>query len=250
MASLWNQLVKLLSGTRAKQVHKVSRARSQRRLRMEMLEGRALMAADITGTVFHDLTDNNIDGADPRLSGVTVALFRDGGNATYESGAGTAAAGDDVLVGTTTSAATTGLYSFTVNQAGTYYVVQTSASGSLIQRPNARVQTITVTSGQVAGVSVQTIDSFNTTSQTVTASTSGTNPDFSSIAAAEALGGERDLFANATSGSLSIEVDNPSTTNQVVFNVGAGANGTRRIVYDGADGDGQLLNNTGSAELT
>ncbi|XZE35550.1 SdrD B-like domain-containing protein [Pirellulaceae bacterium SH501] len=245
MASLWNQLVKLLSGTRAKQVHKVSRARTQRRLRMEMLEGRALMAADITGTIFHDLTDNNIDGADPRLSGVTVALFRDGGNATYESGAGTIAAGDDVLVGTTTSAATTGLYSFTVNQAGTYYVVQTSASGSLIQRPNARVQTITVTSGQVAGVSVQTIDSFDTTSQTVTASTSGTNPDFNSIAAAEALGGERDLFANATSGSISIEVDNPSTTNQVVFNVGAGANGTRQIVYDGADGDGQVLDNTG-----
>ena len=56
---------------------------------------RALMAADITGTVFHDLTDDNIDVADPRLAAVAVALFRDCGNATYESGAGTSAAGDD-----------------------------------------------------------------------------------------------------------------------------------------------------------
>jgi hypothetical protein len=154
---------------------------------MELLEGRSLMAANITGTVFHDLTDNNIDGADPRLSGVSIALFRDGGNGTYDSGVGTSAGGDDIAAGTTTSATTTGAFSFTVNTAGTYYLVQTAPSTGLIQRPAARVQTIVVTAGQVAGVTGQTIDTFNTTAQTITASTSGTNPafDFAASAASE-----------------------------------------------------------------
>lgn len=249
MSGLWNRLVKLLGGTKGVRIRTANKSRAKRRLRMELLEGRSLMAANITGTVFHDLTDNNIDGADPRLSGVSIALFRDGGNGTYDSGVGTSAGGDDIAAGTTTSATTTGAFSFTVNTAGTYYLVQTAPSTGLIQRPAARVQTIVVTAGQVAGVTGQTIDTFNTTAQTITASTSGTNPAFDFAAAAEAIGGERDIFLNATSGSMTIDVDNPSTTNYIVFASNTGSNGARRLVYDGADGDAQVLANNGLGGL-
>jgi uncharacterized repeat protein (TIGR01451 family) len=207
---------------------------------MEMLEGRQLMAANITGTVFHDLTENGIDGADPRLSGVSVALFRDGGNGTYDNGGG-----DDIASGTTTSAATTGAYSFSVSTSGIYYLVQSSVSSGLIQRPSQRVQTIIVTPTQVAGSLFSTIDSFDTTAQDVESPSSGSPPSFSAVAATEALGGERDMFVDATSGTISMQADTPSTTNFLAFDVGAGANGTRRLVYDGADGDAQVLDNDG-----
>lgn len=208
------------------------------------------MAANITGTVFSDLTDNGFNtGVDPNLSGVTIALFRDGGNTSYDSGTGTVSAGDDTLVGTTTSAVTTGLYSFNVTTAGTYFVVQSSVATGLIQRSTQRVQTVIVTSTDIAGVGLTTIDTFDTTAQSVTASFGGTNPDFNATAATEAIGGERDLFVNATSGTISMQSDTPSTTNYLAFDVGAGANGTRILSYDGIDGDAQVLATTGLGGL-
>lgn len=210
-----------------------------------MLEGRALLAADIIGVAYHDVNDNGLDAGDPLLSGVQIALFRDGGNGTYNSGAGTSAGGDDVLVGTTTSAAVTGAYSFTVTQAGTYYLVQTAPSGSLLQRESARVQTITVTPAQIAGVAVQSLDTFNDTTQSVEANFVGTNPDMSSISASEAIGGERDLYANATSGTVRILANSVTAPNQVIFDLPPNSDGERLIVYDGPDGNATTLDPTG-----
>jgi hypothetical protein len=95
-----------------------------------MLEQRQLMAANIQGVVFQDTTDNGLGGADPLISGVTISLFRDGGNGTFDNGGG-----DDIASGTTTSAVSTGAYSFSVNTAGDYYVVQSTVAPGLIQRP-------------------------------------------------------------------------------------------------------------------
>ena len=47
----------------------------------------------------------------------------------------------------------------------------------------------------------------------------------------------------------SMQADTPSTTNYLAFDVGAGANGTRILSYDGADGDAQVLDTTGLAGL-
>jgi uncharacterized repeat protein (TIGR01451 family) len=240
MAGLLNRLYEMLSGSNASRVTSASRARNKRKLRLELLEGRQLMAANITGSVFHDLTENAIDAGDPRLSGVSVALFRDGGNSTYDNGAG-----DDIASGVTTSAATTGAYSFSVTTAGVYFLVQTSTSSGLIQRATQRVQTIVVTPTQVAGTAFTTIDTFDSTSQDVESPSSGSPPDFSAVAATEAIGGERDMLVAATAGTISMQADTPSTTNFLAFDVGAGANGTRRLVYDGADGDAQVLDNDG-----
>ncbi|MEQ1825994.1 MAG: SdrD B-like domain-containing protein [Pirellula sp.] len=240
MAGLLNRLYDLLSGSHSNRDTDASKARNRRRLRMELLEGRQLMDANITGSVFHDTTENGIDGADPRLSGVGIALFRDGGNGTFDNGTG-----DDIASGTTTSAATTGLYSFSVNTAGIYYLVQTSVSSGLIQRSSQRVQTIVVTPSQISGSIFTTIDTFDTTAQDVESPSSGSPPAFSAVAAAEAIGGERDMFVDATSGTIAMQADTPSTTNFLAFDVGASSNGTRRLVYDGPDGDAQILDNDG-----
>ncbi len=248
MAGLLNRLYEILSGSQKERALVSNQNRARRKLRLELLEGRQLMAANITGTVFQDLTDNGFNtGVDPNLSGVTIALFRDGGNTSYDSGTGTVAAGDDTLVGTTTSATTTGVYSFTVNTAGTYFVVQSSVATGLIQRSTQRVQTVIVTNTDLAGVGLTTIDTFDTTAQSVSASFGSvlTTPTFSSLAATEAIGGERDLFVDATAGTISMQVDTPSTTNYLAFDVGAGANGTRILTYDGADNDAQVLATSG-----
>ena len=90
-------------------------------LRLESLEIRTTMDATISGVVFSDLDNNGLDAGDTFLSGVSVALFRDGGNGTFDDGAG-----DDIAVATTTSAATTGAYSFTgLTTIGRYFVEQT-----------------------------------------------------------------------------------------------------------------------------
>ena len=252
MAGLLNRLYEILSGSQKGRKSPAIQNRAKRKLRMELLEGRQLMAANITGTVFQDITDNGLDAGDANLSGVTVALFRDGGNTSYDSGTGTVAAGDDTLVGTTTSAVTTGLYSFTVNTAGTYFVVQSSVATGLIQRPTQRVQTVIVTSTDILGLGLTTIDTFDTTAQAVQAVFGGTNPDFDATAAPEAIGGERDMFVNATGGTISMQADTPSTTNYLAFDVGAGANGTRILTYDGIDNDAQVLatNGLGAIDLT
>lgn len=237
MSGLLSRLVGLLSSAK---LSRIAQARGRRKLRVELLEGRQLLAASITGSVFQDLTENGIDGSDPRLSGVSVALFRDGGNSTYDNGGG-----DDIASGTATSATTTGAYSFSVSTAGIYYLVQTSVSSGLIQRTSQRVQTIVVTPTQVNGTVISTIDTFDTTAQDVESPSSGSPPAFSAVAATEALGGERDMFVDASSGTISMQADTPSTTNFLAFDVGAGANGTRLLVYDGADGDAQILDNDG-----
>lgn len=250
MAGLLNRIYELLSGSRAIRNSSANKIRNRRKLRLELLEGRELMAADITGTVFQDLTDNSLDGADPRLSGVSIALFRDGGNNTFDNGAG-----DDVALGTTTSAVTTGAYSFRIETAGTYFVTQTSIASGLIQRPTQRVQTAIISASDLNGVTdVNPIDTFDTTAQSITASFGGTNPSFSVVPLlpAEGIGGERDMFVNATAGTVSMQADTPSTTNFLAFDVGAASNGSRILTYDGVDGNAEVLatNGLGGLDLT
>lgn len=205
------------------------------------------MAADIRGVVYQDLTNDGLDASDPLISGVTIELYRDGGNGTFDNGTG-----DDVNVGSTTSAATTGAYAFSVTTAGDYFVVQSTAAPGLIQQPSQRVQAVTLTTLDVAGIAVQTLDSFDTTQQVVTANFPGSTPAQSSVAAPEAIGGERDIFADATAGNVSVAANDVSNPGLLIFDVGAAANGTRIVTYDGPDGDAQTLdtNGLGGIDLT
>ncbi len=250
MTSLWKQLANLVHSTPSKSRSDRGRGRhdrSRRRLFLESLESRQLMAADIRGVVYQDLTNDGLDASDPLISGVTIELYRDGGNGTFDNGTG-----DDVNVGSTTSAATTGAYAFSVTTAGDYFVVQSTAAPGLIQQPSQRVQAVTLTTLDVAGIAVQTLDSFDTTQQVVTANFPGSTPAQSSVAAPEAIGGERDIFADATAGNVSVAANDVSNPGLLIFDVGAAANGTRIVTYDGPDGDAQTLdtNGLGGIDLT
>jgi uncharacterized repeat protein (TIGR01451 family) len=244
MSGLWKRLVAVLNGSRrtAKSDSlSIQKSRARRRLRMELLEQRAMMAADVRGVVYQDLTDNGLDASDPRLSGVSIALVRDGGDGIYNEGGG-----DDTVVGTTTSAATTGAYVLSAATVGSYFVVQTTVPASgLIQRPSQRVQSVTVSAADLVGAPITTLDPMNQTTQVVEASFPNATPVSSSLAAPEAVGGERDIFVNATTGDVSVAANAGANPDVLVFNVGAGSNGTRVVTYDGNDGNATTLNPNG-----
>ena len=240
MASFWKRLKSAVLGSPAKGSRcSGSRQAARRRLKMELLEGRQLLAADIRGIVFHDANNDGIAGdAETRLSGVTVQLFLDNGDGVFNSA--------DTLKGTTTSN-NSGAYSLPVDASGTYFVFQKSEPAGYVQRLGQRVQKLSVSANDVAIVDKLVLDTFNTTQQVVDASFPGATPKSSSSAAPEAIGGERDIFVDATAGTVSVSANGSPKPGELVFDVGAGANGKRIVSYDGVDGSpnvsGTGLNN-------
>jgi len=207
---------------------------------MEILEGRQLMAADIQGIVFHDANNNGVvEAAETRLSGIPVQLFLDNGDGVFGS--------SDILKASTTSGANGG-YSLTAESAGTYFVFQNSEPAGFVQRQSQRVQKVTLAANDIAISDKLVLDTFNTTQQVVNASFPGATPNSSALAAPEAVGGERDIFVDATAGTVSIAANGTPKPGELVFDVGAGANGKRVVSYDGVDGTSNL-NPTGLSNL-
>lgn len=199
---------------------------------MEILEGRQLMAADIQGLVYHDANNNSVvDAAETRLSGIPVQLFLDNGDGIFGS--------SDTLKASTTSGSN-GAYSLTAETAGTYFVVQNSEPAGFVQRQNQRVQKLTLAAADIAISDKLVLDTFNTTQQVVNASFPGATPNSSALAAPEAIGAERDVFVDATSGTVSVAANGTPKPGELVFDVGAGANGKRVVSYDGVDGSSNL----------
>jgi uncharacterized repeat protein (TIGR01451 family) len=234
MAGFWSRLFSRLS-------NKSKRRTRQRFLKVEMLENRKLMANDlaaITGVSFNDLTNNGLTGDDQRLAGVTVQLFSDTNtNGTFDVGT------DTLEQSVNTNAQ--GEYRFDNLLAGTYFTRQLTPSG-FVQNPGANINTITVTPLQAVGTAGTLIDDYNTTSQTVLASDPGSSTDDFALVATEAIGGERDLSVALTSIASSLELSaNNSVTGILVFDASAGATGSRRVTYDGTDGDAATLDATG-----
>ena len=101
-------MVSFIARLFAKLKNRKQRKRVHRRLRLERMEGRALMANDlgiIAGTVFTDRDDDGF--ADPRdtiadvaVSGATIQLFLDSGGAPAINGVFD---NSDTLVGTDTT---------------------------------------------------------------------------------------------------------------------------------------------------
>lgn len=233
MANLWNRLFssQLFSNLgSSKKARRRLGSHTRRALRMESLERRSLMAANITGIAFTDVNDNGtLDVGDPRLGGVTVNLFRDGGDGIFNNGTG-----DDIASGTTVTTASgvnQGRYSFsTINTVGTYFVVQTTPVGQ-VQRPTQRVQTVVVNT--VADANNLSIDNFDSPTTTFAADASGTNPNFNiTTGLTNVAGGVRDLYANAVAGILNVAVDG-GDSNALDLQPSLTGDGTFTITYDG-----------------
>jgi len=202
---------------------------------MEILEGRQLMAADLQGVVYHDANDNGIaDAAETRLSGIPIQLFLDNGDGVF--------GGSDTLKASSTSGSN-GAYSLSAETAGTYFVVQNAEPAGFVQRQGQRIQKVTLLAADIAISDKLVLDTFNTTQQVVNASFPGATPNSSALAAPESVGGERDVFVDATSGTVSIAANGTPKPGELVFDVGAGANGKRIVSYDGLDGTASLSPN-------
>ena len=226
--------------------------RFARSLGFESLEGRTVLSASpgasILGTAFNDMTGNGLTADDGRLSAVTINLFRDGGNGTFQ---GTGLGTDDTLVATKLTDIL-GKYAFDNLTAGTYFIQEITPPGFLRPAGTSAATKVIVTSANVQGVSGLSIDSF-TTNQLVDASSIGVTTAASSIAAPEALGGNRDLFAQLTSavGEVSLNA-NAFGQHVLEYNSSATGSGTRIITWDGPTGAPGTLNPTGlnHADLT
>ncbi len=78
------------------------------------------------------------------------------------------------------------------------------------------------------------IDDFSSDHAIIFVTLNGTNPDGSSVAATDVVGGERDVSVEVTSGSNANAEVASGTFN---LSVGANSSGSSSIVYDGQDGD-------------
>ncbi len=241
----------LMSFTARARTKQSARNRTRRMLRVEALEGRSLMAMDlavISGIAFVDVNSNTTfdSGTDTVVGGATVELFRDtNSNGTFESGT-------DTLVGTTTTNATTGVYSFASTNAGGTLAANTLTAGGYFVRqlattafsPPSTPSLVTITSNDRLGTTIRSIDPFNVTAQTVQAN-AGTPTATSSVAATEVVGGERDIRATFTSGLANLDVAVVPGSSLFTFSSGANVIGTALVQYDGVDGNATALNATG-----
>lgn len=228
----------------------------------EILESRTLLSVDLTpsiaGIAFHDLKQDGLTADDIRLNDMTINLFRDGGNGTFD---GKALGGDDSFVKSVTTDSS-GNYRFDVNlSVGTYFVQQAGVPGLVI--PAGRdVAKVTITSDDFKGVAGTTIDSFGTTSQLVsdslyggktTSSAAGMNVPIvggasvsSALGASEAIGGYRKLSAQRTSqwGSVLLGA-NANIPGALEFASGSASTGTYWVGWDGQGSNASTLDPTG-----
>ena len=117
----------------------------------------------------------------------------------------------DTPEGSTTTDAS-GKYSFSGLSAGTYFVRQEAPAGYQ-QHAGGDISEVTITPTQAAGSGGLVIDAFNQTPQAAEASLFLNAPLVTSVVPApEAIGGFRDLTAQATSatGNVSLTVDQNS----------------------------------------
>ena len=212
----------------------------QRRLGVERMERRMLLATDlgaISGSVFVDQDADGTSTGDPAVlvdasgdlvapgtpgaQGIQVQLFTDTNNDTvFDSG--------DQLIGTDITDLD-GSYRFDRLTEGTYFLVQQSVP----QLNTPASVTAQVSAANAMGVLTQTIDDYTTTDQTVSAGANATSTD--SAGATEAIGGARDIQVSntAASGQLTVLIDSGNDT----LSVGSlgDAVGTVLIQYDGSD---------------
>ncbi len=236
----------------------------KRRLMLERLSSRALMAADIGalhGFVFNDSNVNGtLDAGEVRTNGVAVTLYRDSGAGNVGTLV-TTGVNADTLVFTDTSGANVpnqlpkvpGEYRFENLPAGNYIISQATISGLTPPAPIF----VTISPAQAQGIRTELIDSYSATDVSVLANNaSPTTVD--STAAASAIGGSRDIQAIRTSvaGNILVEVDSnqnadTQSAGALTISSGGGGVGTALVQYDGIDNSINLTaNGLNSASLS
>ncbi len=222
---------------------------TRRGLRFESLESRSMLSATVlptaSGIVYKDLTGNGLTADDAPLSGVSVSLFRDGGDGVFN---GKNFGGDDTLFGSTTSDVN-GKYQFPNLTAGTYFVQEAGVPGLTIPAGQGVVKLV-VTNADTQGIPGVAIDTFNATSQYASGSLHTTKTGTSSLSAPEAIGGHRNLFVKLESptGSVSLGA-NSDVPGALDFASSSAANGAFSVNWDGGNSSPGVLDTTGLGQV-
>lgn len=210
---------------------------TETRLRLETLETRLLLAADmaeVVGVVTADLQGDQASSV--VVAGATAALYRDNGNGAWDAG--------DALVQSGAVTDANGEYHFAGVGAGRYFVKITPPAGMHF-RPGEDVRAVTISDAEADFVVGQTIDGF-ASNQRVTASPPLPSSDPSRLTDGDVMGGERDLFVRLTDG------DDPFSSVSIVTGAGlmrlasdTTVTGDAKIVWDGVDSSADGVNPTG-----
>lgn len=210
-----------------------------RKLAIESLESRELLAADmaeISGLVRTDLQGDGDATNDVVVAGATATLYRDNGNGQYDSG--------DSVVGSPVTTDADGKYQFNQVGAGNYFVKVTLPS-DLQFRDGADVKAVSIGANEGDGVVGPTIDGFNSF-QMVEASPPPVSSDAGTLADAAVMGGERDVYVELTQSTNPISSVILATSGGNLYVAsGPGATGNVKIVWDGTDGDALNVNPIG-----
>ncbi|MCA9265565.1 MAG: DUF11 domain-containing protein [Planctomycetales bacterium] len=160
-----------------------SRRRTRRpKLSVEGLELRRVLATDfggIEGFVFNDLDDDGVkDAGEAGIAGATIQL------------AGTNDLGSSITQSAVTDA--NGRYRFESLRAGSYQLTQVPIANFNI-RTGSSPQTRTITATEAQGESTVNVDGFNQTRQLISVEGGVSTSANESVAAPEAVGGNREL---------------------------------------------------------
>ena len=216
------------------------RPRGGRFLRLEPLESRIALAVDclgaISGTVAVDANGSGTIDPGEGVAGATVQLYRDSnGNNVFDPGTD-ASAGTDVTD-------TNGNYSFSGLTTDNYFTVQTAqtVNGIALEQMVSPRKSI-----DGAGTPGQVIDPFESSTGPVIDSFPAGTPVEETFVAADAIGGERELVAELTSGMTDDIVSIRTATGRLLVNPDFGAIGTYSVIWDGtADAPGGGVDPTG-----
>ncbi len=217
--------------------------RTRRRMFMEQLDTRAVLASDlgaIGGLVYVDADqDGNFDFAE-RVQGATINLYQDDGDGVFEPGAGV---GLDGAPFRTTTTDANGEYIFEDLGAGDYWVHQIAQFISPNTLLSVNSDLITIDATQEQGVSGTLIDSFVSAVPTAVASDplNSTNSATADLLDTEVLGTERDFKVQLTATGGGDSVTLTVSADKIRMNPTAQAQGRYTATWDGNDGDGDAI---------
>ena len=244
------------------------RSAAPRRLALEPCEQRNLLAvvgaapeeplaAEVSGQKFTDATGDGFSPDDMPLGGVTIDLFRDGGDGQFNRVEG--GVDDDTLVDTDMTDPGTGAYGFAGLADGLYFIQEQVPAGYLQTAPTSPAYyTFEVIDGTVYAGTNLVVDDFGAPSppQTYFITLFDADPTLLKAADPAILTGERDLLVdvvgvpNVVSAGGQVGASGGLTQ----YDFASAVPGTRATLqYDGIDADDPgtpaLVRNTSNASV-
>ena len=221
-----------------------SKSKRARRLGFEMCESRNLLSgASITGIKVETVNNSGFSPGDTPLAGVFIDLYKDNGDAVFNTVT-------DTLADRQQTAAGTGAYAFN-NVLDGHYFIQEEVPAGYVQSAGPAFYIVDVLNGAVYSSGTTNIDSFTDPdpADVFFINAVDPNPLLLQESGAGILGGQRDLLVNVLGPSNPISANGfigTISATSGVFNLGTASNGPgteASLQYDGVDADTTALNN-------